>query len=442
MERVWTAVSQAVREANSLLNGQPRPDAIALSCRGGTGVWLDSDLQVIPVPSLDNGSASPSMHEEIEEVYRSPVWGADGPFAFSYAPATIGRSVWLRRNESELWAKATRTGTLHDWILLRLTGVWATDPASGAGGYRWPADALALAGLPAGAFPESMPQEQVAGDLTADAARALDLSPGIPVVVGCHDGVAANIGTGVVHSGDACITLGSNLVVRAVTGERLPDCFGYPILSDRWAWVRGAHGIASQIDAVVAVLDGSGVPVTPARHAALTEVAAAIEAVPVGLVMPTLPRGSDEGRSLQAREALAAGFTPGQIYRATLESAAHAISDLVEVAQRDGAHCHRYLVTGAAASNELLLRMLSAVLGSPISIGDQEAGLRGAAVLAATGAGLYHDIEDAIAGMVRPGTIVTASPAEQAIYSGKRRQQTVDTSAAPGDQTRQGLRAR
>jgi sugar (pentulose or hexulose) kinase len=434
MERVWLAVSEAVREATSALGGRPRPDAIALSCRGGTGVWLDADLQVIPVPSYD--AAALQVQAAIDELYLLPVWGADGPFAFSYAPALIGRSIWLRRNEPELWAKTIRTGTLHDWILMRLTGAWISDPASGAGGYHWPDDALALAGLPAGAFPESMPQEQIAGGLTPEAARDLDLSPGIPVVVGCHDGVAANIGTAVVHPGDTCITLGSNLVVRAVTGERLPECFGYPILSDRWAWVRGVHGIAAQIDAVVAVLDGDGIPVTPARHAALTEVAAEIDAVPNGLVMPTLPRGFDEARSQQAHEALAAGFTPGQIYRATLESAAYAIGNLVNVAQRDGADCRSYLVTGAAASNELLLRMLSAVLGSSIEIADQEAGLRGAAVLAATGAGLYRDIEDAIAGMVSAGTIITASPAEQESYRQTVQRQTVDTSTAPGDQAR------
>lgn len=434
MGRVWSAVCTAVRTANAALDEPSAPVAIALSCRGGSGVWLDAALHVLPVPSHDLAAAE--VQATINDLYAQPIWGNEGPFAYGYAPAAIGRSVWLRRHEPEIWAQVARSGSLHDWIMLRLTGVWTTDPASGAGGYPWPEAALALAGLPSGAFPESRPQEQIAGWLIDDAARDLDLPCGIPVVVGCHDGVAANIGTGIVHPGDACITLGSNLVVRAVTGARLPECFGYPILSDRWAWVRGAHGIAAQIDAVVGVLDGGGDPVTPERHAALTAAAETVDTIPDNLEMPTLPRGFDEERRQQARDALAAGFSPGQIYRATLESAANSIAELVNLARRDGAECRRYVVTGAAAANDLLLRLLSAALDAPIEIGDNEAGLRGAAVLAALGAGLFSNVDKAIATMVPPGRIIAASPVERAALNRSRRRLMIDTSAAPGDATR------
>jgi sugar (pentulose or hexulose) kinase len=434
MVRVWLAVCTAVRVANQTLADQARPEAIALSCRGGSGVWLAADLRVLPVPSYDLASAE--VQATINDLYGQPIWGDDGPFAYGYAPAAIGRSAWLRRHEPEIWTNVTRSGSLHDWILSRLTGTWITDPASGAGGNPWPEAALALAGLPLGAFPESQPQEQIAGRLTDGAASDLGLPAGIPVVVGCHDGVAANIGTGVVGPGDACITLGSNLVVRAVTGERLPECFGYPILSDRWAWVRGAHGIAAQIDAIVGILDGGGDPVTPERHAALTVAAEALNAMPNDLAMPTLPRGFDEERRQQARDALAAGFAPGQIYRATLESAALAIAGLVDVAQRDGAECCRYVVTGAAAANDLLLRMLSAVLDAPIEIGDNEAGLRGAAVLAALGAGLFPDIDRAIARMVPPGRIIGTRPADRAVLNHLNHRPAQNTGAAPGDALR------
>jgi sugar (pentulose or hexulose) kinase len=437
MERVWSAVCTAVRMANAALGEPAAPVAIALSCRGGSGVWIDVAQRVLPVPSY--AAATAQVQEEINALYQQPIWGDKGPFAYSYAPVTIGRSVWLRRHEPEIWAQVARTGSLHDWILLRLTGAWLTDPASGAGGYAWPAEALELAGLPDGAFPESRPQEEIASGLTAEAAEALGLIANTPVVVGCHDGVAANIGTGIVQPGDACITLGSNLVVRAVTGERLPDCFGYPILNDRWAWVRGAHGIAAQIDAIVGVLDGGGDPVTPERHAALTAAAETIDVLPDELEMPTLPRGFDGERRQQAREALAAGFSPGQIYRATLESAAGSIAELVANAQRDGAACRRYVVTGAAAANDLLLRMLSAALDAPLEIGDNEAGLRGAAVLAAMGAGFFLTVDQAIATMVPPGRIIAASPAERAVLNRPTRRSMPDTSAAPGDATRRRM---
>ncbi len=397
-------------------------------------------MTAIEVPSVERAGAS-FAQDEIDEIYRQSVWGFEGPFAFSYAPAILGRLVWLRRHEPDVNRRIAHVAALHDWVVYRLTGKFVTDPATSTGGIPWPADAIAFTGVPPEAFPPTYPQETIIGDLIADPAADLGLSSGIPVIVGCHDGVAANIGCGIVRPGDVCITLGSNLVVRAVTGSRLPDCFGYPIVDDGWAWVRGVHGVASQVDAIVDALDGQGLPVAPDRHMELTELADRVEPASLDLQMPTLPRGADAARAQQATTALEAGFTPAEIYRATLESAAYSVAGLIETARSDGANCDRYVITGAAAANRLLVRILSAVLKAPIEIGDQEAGLRGAAVLAAVGAGMYGDVHAAIRQMVKPGTAISASREEIEAYS--RRHVDVDvgarTGAAPGDGSRQRL---
>ena len=431
----------SVRSAGAQLQASGRtvePAAIALSCRGGTGVWLDGDGQFIEVPEVDDlGSSFAS--DEIYELYGSDVWGPEGPFGYGYAPATLGRVLWLRRHRPDAFTRLARIGALHDWVILKLCGVWASDPATGTSNGPWPAAAVALTGLPADALPRTLPQDSIAGGLATMVAAELGLPPGAPVVVGCHDGVAANIGCGTVRDGDTCITLGSNLVVRAVTGHRVPEAFGYPILEHTWAWVRGVHGIAAQVDAVVAVLDGLGTPVGPDRHMALTTLAEAVGIEQPVIPLPSLPRGSESLRAQQARDALAAGHSPGAIYRATLAGSAESVAALVNRARGDGADCRRFVVTGATAGNRLMLSILSAMLGTSIEVGEQEAGLLGAAILAAVAAGIYPNVEAAIGQMVRPGQIVDASEDVKSVYSGQNAGFRGDTSAAPGDRMRRHL---
>ena len=395
-------------------------------------------MTAIEVPSVERAGAS-FAQDEIDEIYGQPVWGFEGPFAFSYAPAILGRLIWLRRHEPDVNRRIAHVAALHDWVIYRLTGKFVTDPATSTGGIPWPADAIALTGVSPEAFPSTHPQEAIIGDLIADPARDLGLSSGIPIIVGCHDGVAANIGCGIVRPGDVCITLGSNLVVRAVTGSRLPNCFGYPIVDDGWAWVRGVHGVASQVDAIVDALDGQGLPVAPERHMELTRLADLVDPTTLDLQMPTLPRGADDARVQQANSAIEAGFNPAEIYLATLESEAYSVVGLIETARSDGANCDRYVITGAAAGNPLLVRILSAILKAPIEIGDQEAGLRGAAVLAAVGAGIYDDVYAAIEQMVKPGSAVSANPDKMEAYSRRHVDVSSRTGAAPGDGSRQRL---
>ncbi len=442
LERVWDALAMSVRSANENLiqAGQTlaKPSAIGLSCRGGTGVWLDRDWHVVDVPELANGGSGFAI-DEIDEMYLSPVWGKEGPFAYSYAPATIGRLVWLRRHIPDAFERVARAGALHDWIIYRLTGEWVTDPASGTGGGSWPDSAIDLTGLSNSAFPTTVPQDRVVGGLSQDVAEKLGLATGTPVIVGCHDGVAANIGCNVVRDGDTCITLGSNLVVRAVTGSRLPECFGYPIVDGTWSWVRGVPGIASQVDEVVCVLDGVGLPVGPERHASLMAAAERVDPAEPKLRLPSLPRGSDRERARQANEALNAGYSPGEIYRATLEGTAYSVAGLIREARGDGADCQRFVVTGAAAGNTLLISILSAILDSPIEIGEKEAGMLGSAVLASIGARIYPDVDTAIARMVRPCPIVRPDSTHVRAYAARRADFSGPTGAAPGDGSRRRL---
>lgn len=417
LDRLWASVVQAVRAAGAGLQASgprgggrwrpaaapglaPSPGAVAVSCRGLIGLFFDRDMRLLNPDGDEPTLPAP----EIDEAYAAPGWGPGGPYACGYAPQLAGRALRLRRRAPERHRSVAKLGALRDWLTWRLTGEWVTDLATGAGASEWPAACMELSDLPLAAFPRCLHADATAGALTPAAAADLGLPAGLPVATGAHDGVCANLGVGAVEVGDCCLTLGTNAVARVVTGAPVPGWFGYLVLPDRWAWVRGAPGTAVQLDAVVAAIDGGPVEVLPERHTALAEAAAGVPSGAGGLRMPYLPPSGERDETARAqgeraRAALAAGYSPGAVYRAALEGIAGALHDILSRAAAAGAVPRRYVVTGGMAGNPLLARILAAVIGAPLELGDPEAGVRGATMLASVAAGWYGDAAAAVRAM-------------------------------------------
>jgi xylulokinase len=106
----------------------------------------------------------------------------------------IPRLMWLREERPDLFALTRSWLSVADLILLRLTGVVATEPslASRTMAFdqengRWSAEVLDAAAIPERMLPEVSPSGSLAGAVTAEAARVTGLPTGTPVVLGGHD---------------------------------------------------------------------------------------------------------------------------------------------------------------------------------------------------------------------------------------------------------------
>nr|HMN28522.1 FGGY family carbohydrate kinase [Caldilineaceae bacterium] len=242
----WQACQAAVRAASDALADPLRPTAIGISTRALFGVCLERSGKGY-LPAWDvvlDRQSSP----DLQQVYSTAVWGERQPTAYGYAIGQAGLLRWLRRARPDDWRNIWRTGSLHDYIVYRLTGEWVTDPTSGPGQATWPAEIFALTGLPPSVFPTILEPHCLAGVLTTDAGAALGLPTGIPVVAGLHGGAAANIGIGAVEVCDACLSLGPNFVLRAVNGLHLPvPATGYLVAPERWAWVNNVPAASPQL---------------------------------------------------------------------------------------------------------------------------------------------------------------------------------------------------
>ncbi|MBI1294323.1 hypothetical protein GC175_05120 [bacterium] len=416
LEAFWGAFCDAVCAAGRNLDCPMQPAAIAISCRNLVGVAINHDGQE-SLPAWDYGALKHSP--EVIRAYSTDVWGKQDPFAYGYAVRFGGLLHRLKEERPTAWRNIRLTGALRDYLVYRMTGEWVTDPTTGPGLNEWPPEIVTLSGLPHSAFPKVDEPWQIAGGLTATAASALAFEPGIPVAVGLHDGAAANLGLRAVDTGDACLTLGTNFVFRAVTGARLTSgCFSYLIVPEQWAWVNNVPTAAPQLDLVAEILYAEGTDIGQRHHQ-------------LGLLADTVPAGADgltisrvilpqqaEALTQSVQEAQNAGYAKGAIYRAMLESIAFGVLALVERAKQDGAKPRRFVATGGASHNRSLLKVLASVLNQPIEIGYAEAGVMGAGITAAVAARWYISVDDAMNAMTLSGPVVQPDEEAAAFYRG------------------------
>jgi xylulokinase len=103
-----------------------------------------------------------------------------------------------------------------DWLRMCLTGEAATDPSDASATLLydlqadgWASDIIAALGLRQELFPPVLPSSAPAGLLSAQAAAALGLPPGLPIATGAADTAAAALGSGLLLPGPIQLTLGT-----------------------------------------------------------------------------------------------------------------------------------------------------------------------------------------------------------------------------------------
>lgn len=223
---IWRALTAAGRRAVDALGSDGRVAALAVAAQSGS---------VIPVPA--NGSP-PRVVTWMDTRFRSVVetWPRETAARIravsGWMPTSgVGLStiVGLQAQGSSSRPEqdpvsVSRWASVDDYLLSRLTGHWATNPSNAAGTQlmdvstrTWSDGLCSLAGIDPRMLAPIRESGSVAGALTGDAAAALGLDAGTPVVVGGHDQACTALGLGVVDPGDLFLAAGTAWVLTAVT---------------------------------------------------------------------------------------------------------------------------------------------------------------------------------------------------------------------------------
>jgi glycerol kinase len=297
-------------------------------------------------------------------------------------------------------------GTIDTWLLWKLTGgeVHATDPTNASRTLlydittrRWASELLELFDVPRLMLPKIRPSSGIFGET-----RSLGRIPaGIPVAGIAGDQQAALYGQACWQPGMVKATYGTGSFVVLNMGERATLSDG-GLVTTVCCNETGdsAYAMEGSIFTTGAAVQWLRDEMGLIKTAAETEVVARKITDTMGVyVVPAFAGLGAPHWDMHARGSIV-GLTRGsgrdQIIRATLDSIAYQVRDVVDIMNRDsGIDISELRVDGGAAANNVLMQFQADILGIPVVRPNLvETTAAGAAFLAGLGVGFWSDPQE------------------------------------------------
>lgn len=410
----WRAAGIAVRRAISAAG--LRGDQIG--CIGFSGqmhgaVMLDEDGSVVRPALIWCDVRTERQCRDLNERI-----GREKIIQYTSNPAlanfTLTKLLWVRENEPEKWRRVRSVMLPKDYVRFRLTGERATDVADASGTLlldvarrAWSAEILDACELDRSRLPSLHESPEVCAHVSAAGAAATGVAAGTPVVAGAGDQAAGATGMGIVLPGAVSATIGTSGVVFAATDR--------PALDPKGRLHTFCHAIPGRWH-VMGVTQAAGLSLRWFRdqfgcgdsesYEELTKEAAQVAAGADGLLWtPYLmgeraPHLDPEARA--SLVGLTASHTRAHVVRAILEGVAFSLKDTFTVFEEMGVPARSVRLGGGGARSCLWRQVQADIYGQEVEIVEAEEGAAyGAAILAGVGAGMWHSVDEACAGVVR-----------------------------------------
>ncbi len=319
-------------------------------------------------------------------------------------PAWPGLKIrWIKDNDPKAYDRTRWFLVPKDFINYRLTGVAGSDPSEMSCSFVYDcqteaySQALADAvGIDLGKFAPIHKSHEVMGAVTEAAAQLTGLPAGTPVVAGGGDFPVSMLGFGIVGEGVTADVTGSSTLLAAHSKT--------PLLNPAIQNLR--HVVPGWIP--FTILDCGGLSMTWCRDLVgsmrgrdasfdeLIELASQASAGSEGLTFYPYMLGERRRENRQSRGGyfgLTLEHRAPQFVRAVMEGVALTMGKDVQAFQAQGHSVTHLMSVGGGTRNELWNQIKASVMGAPLQLSEEpEAGLKGAAILGAAGAGLIHDV--------------------------------------------------
>ncbi len=339
---------------------------------------------------------------------------------------TAPKIIWMRRHESERYARLRHILLPKDYIRYKLTGEMATDVADASGtalfdvrNRAWSTEMLSRLDIPSSWLPLVAESIEEMGTVTKEAGEATGLRPGTLVVAGAGDQAAQAVGTGVVEPGLVSATIGTSGVVFAHTDQPEVDALGRlhtfcHAVPGRWHVMGVMLSAGGSLRWLRDILRGDS-------YSQMTAEAAAAPPGAEGLVfLPYLTGERTPHADPHARGAFV-GLTirhgRGHLIRAVMEGVAFGLRDALEIIRGRGIPVTQVRVSGGGARSGLWRQILADTFAvDVVTVSATEGAAYGAALLAGVGAGIYPSVESACHATISTTEHVSSDPDRAAAY--------------------------
>lgn len=435
----WECIITSVRGAVAK-SGVPA-DAIV-------GIGVDSTSATVVAVDRNNNVLRPALlWMDVRAAAESEELAATADQALQYSgfgpvSAEWGapKSMWLRRNEPDVYEEAAVIADCTDWLVNKLTGEWTMSINHAACKYfydsdngGWPTSLYEKAGVAdlLDKFPKTLLPlgEKVAG-LSLAAANELGLKRGTPVAEGCIDAYAGAIGLGVVEPGKMALITGSSHVMIGQSRTRLHAKGLWGSFTD--AIIPGEYtveGGQSSTGSVVAWFKNNLAPKAWQRaqetgrdpYDVLNEEAEKIQIGADGLILLDHFQGNrapySDPRSRGVFWGLSLGHTEFHMYRSIIEGICFGTESIFATMRDNGYPPEQIVVSGGPAKSDFWMQMHADVSNVPmVFTRNTEGPILGSAMMGGIAAGLFDDLPSAARSMVHTVKEITPNATAHAEY--------------------------
>lgn len=339
---------------------------------------------------------------------------------------SMPKIMWIRNHHPEIYERAAHIFLMQDYVVFHLTGEARIDYSLATRTMAfdiihkcWSQEIFGAAGIDVRKMSQPVATGVVAGRVTREAAERTGLRPEAMVVSGAHDQVAAAVGAGVFDGNTAvdgagtveCLTpiydslpdmdqmyAGNYAVVPyVVPGTYCAYAFSYTggaliqwcadTLAKEEEWIAKKEAISINAWLEQEYLRNRGD--NPSGLLVLPHFA--------GAATPYMDTGS-KGAIL----GLTTDTTVSDIYRGCMEGVAYEMCLNAKRIAGSGVKYHKISATGGGAHSKIWMQMKADMLNVPITaLETVDAGTVGSAMLTGVAIGLFQNLADARAHMVR-----------------------------------------
>lgn len=415
---IWEAVKEVIREAASRF---PDIAAIGVTSFGESFVLADVKGQPIrPVMLYTDPRGAEECRELVSALGQETIQSITGLTPFnSYS---ISKLMWAKKHCPEEYARAKHVFLMMDYIVYRLTGNAVIDYSLASRTMAfdirrldWSSEIFSAAGIDPKLFSKPVVSGTNAGCIQDDIAKELGLRRDTICVPVGHDQVAAAIGSGVFERGCAVDGAGT---VECVT----PAFDGIP---ESELFHEGHYAVVPYVipgKYVTYAYTFTGGELiqwyieTLAKHekALAAEEGKSVYEIlegtrreePTGILV--LPHFAGAGTPYMDENAkgaiigLTISHTASDLYRAMMEGVAYEMCLNMERLTAAGVEIQRLHATGGGAASKVWTQIKADVLNIPIvTLGSNEAGAAGCAIMAGVAAGIFPDLLSASQRVIR-----------------------------------------
>lgn len=400
--------------------------------QGETVVLLDAQGNPLrnAVVWMDNRS-----EKEAEEIRAALGTHYDTGQTEVVATWPITKLLWIKKHEPRVFSRIKRVHLLEDYLVFRLTGnvdeprgsyaLWTSSYMVDIKKKEWYTPVLDFCGVAEDWLPSLEESGSPIGRLSPEAADALGLSPGIPIISGAMDQTASLLGCGAVEPDIITETIGAAQALCKTVDSYpaeppLPMSTQYHALPGKYVLMAWCTVGGMSLKWLRSAFFDTGT-----TYEDLTTLASEVPPGAQGLLFFPFMGGPG---TLPLDQGLRGSFTglemhhgKGHFVRAIMESMGYLLRYQFEQmpggSDRGDTGFSEIRSLGGGAQSPLWNQIRSDITGSPVkTMSSPESASLGMAVLQAAALGIYSDISEAVRQMVKVADEVHPNPHTKTAY--------------------------